>query len=83
MPEQEDTVNLQIAVDDDHIDRLDEVVRRLKDAGMRVEYQGSITGVVTGSIAADKYEGLRDIEGVVGIERSHDYQLPPPDSPIQ
>ena len=83
MPEQEDTVNLQIAVDDDHINKLDEVVRRLQDAGLHVDYQGSITGIVTGSIAADKYDGLRDIEGVGSIERSRDYRIPPPDSPIQ
>ena len=76
-------VNLLISVDDDHMDRILEVVQGLQSAGMNVEQLMDKIGIVTGSCDSRKVEALSQVEGVSHVEPSREYQLAPPDSDIQ
>ena len=75
--------DLLIAVDDDHVARLGEVVERLRAAGMDVEHANDLLGTVTGSIDEARVSSLESVDGVVSVEHGHRYELPPPDAPVQ
>lgn len=77
------TVNLSVAVDDDYINRMSEVVQKLEAAGMKVEQVMETLGIITGSCSSDKVEALSQVEGVTHVETSREYQIAPPDSEIQ
>jgi hypothetical protein len=79
----EPQVALTVSVDDEHLDRLENVADRLREAGMQVDRALPAIGTITGAVAASKLAALRAIEGVADVEESREYQLPPPDSPIQ
>lgn len=76
-------VTLSVSVDDQHLDRFPEVVKRCKAAGLKVEEQMDAIGVITGSIDASKVDALQQVEGVAHVEQSRSFQIPPPDSPVQ
>jgi hypothetical protein len=82
MAEQE-PANVIVTVDDRYLDRLSEVAERLKAAGLDVQQQLASAGVLTGTVSPDQLAALQGLEGVAAVEKSHTYQLPPPDSPIQ
>jgi fructose/tagatose bisphosphate aldolase len=65
------------------LDQFSEVVKRCKDAGMNVEAELDAVGIVTGSIDSSKIHSLDQIEGVEYVEQSRNFQIAPPDSPIQ
>jgi hypothetical protein len=83
MASTEQQVALTVSVDDEHLDRLENVADRLREAGMRVERALPTIGTITGAVPASKLQAVRAIEGVADVEESREYQLPPPDSPIQ
>jgi hypothetical protein len=74
---------VNISVADDYLEKFSEVVQRIEQAGLTVEQQLEMVGVITGSIDSDKIANLDKIEGIAAVERSRSYQLPPADSPIQ
>ena len=76
-------VNLLISVDDNHMDRIPQVVQKLQSAGLNVEQSMEQIGVVTGSCDQAKVKALSQIEGVSHIESSRKYQVAPPNSDIQ
>lgn len=76
-------VNLSISVDDNHVDRMSDVVQNLESAGLKVEQLMENIGIITGSCDSAKVEALSKIEGVAHVEPSRQYQLAPPDSEIQ
>jgi hypothetical protein len=83
MPDADPHVPLAVSVDDAHLDRIEHVAARLRDAGMRVERSLQTIGTITGSAPESKLAALRATEGVAAVERQREYQLPPPDSPVQ
>lgn len=76
-------VNLLISVDDNHMDRIPEVVQNLQSVGLKVEQSMEQLGIVTGSCDSVKLEALSQVEGVSHVELSQEYQLAPPDADIQ
>jgi len=76
-------VNVSVSIADGSMDRVSEVVRRLKEAGLDVEQELGEIGVVTGSVDPEKAESLREIEGVSHVEQSREFRIAPPDSDIQ
>jgi hypothetical protein len=76
-------VSLLVSVDDEHLDRFSEVVKRAEAAGMEVEQKMEDLGVLAGSIDPEKVEPLRRVEGVSHVEESRRFQIPPPDSDVQ
>lgn len=76
-------VDVVVTVDDGYVDRLGDVVTRLRAAGMDVKETLDAIGAVTGSIDESQLHGLDDVEGVEHVERARQYRVAPPDSPIQ
>jgi hypothetical protein len=72
-----------VSVDDEHLDRIDHVAARLREAGMRVGRSLATIGTITGSVPASKLSAIRVTEGVAAVEPQREVQLPPPDSPVQ
>ena len=76
-------VNLSVSVGEKHLHRFEEIVKKIKKAGMKIEQQLDNLGIITGSIDASKVDSLKDVEGVSHVEQQKSIQLPPPDSHVQ
>jgi hypothetical protein len=74
---------ISVSVDEQHLDRFTEVVREIKQAGMKVEQQLNDIGVITGTIDSAKVESLNKVKGVAHVEESRQFHIAPPDSDIQ
>lgn len=74
---------VNVSVDESHLDRFAKVVQRLRGAGLKVDQKLDTIGVVTGSIAPEKIDQLREVEGVAAVDPELTFQLPDPSSPIQ
>lgn len=77
-------VKLSISVDDEHLDKMPEVVKKIKKAGVKVDQQLESLGIITGSVDADRFDLLDRIKGVANVERDEgSFQIAPPDSELQ
>ena len=76
-------VNVTVTVDRDHVAAIADVASALQATGMRVEQVLGEIGMVVGTIDADAEPSVRAVAGVQSVDRSLDFRLPPPDSPIQ
>ena len=72
-----------ISVDDAHLDRFAEVVRRTERQGLKVEQQLEAIGVIVGRIDPAKRQQLEQVPGVSSVEQARRVQIPPPESEIQ
>jgi len=57
-------VRLSVSVDDQHLSKFSEVVKKVEKAGMKVDEEHKDIGVVTGSIEKDRLDSLRNVKGV-------------------
>ncbi len=77
-------VKLTISVDDEHLNKMPEVVKKIKKAGLKVDQQMESLGMITGSIDVDKFDSLNRIKGVSNVQRDEEgFQIAPPDSEVQ
>ncbi len=77
-------MNVLVSIADEYLDRLSEVARSCKDAGMRIDQKYENIGVLTGSVGSpEQVDLLRGLEGVSHVEESRRVQIAPPDSPVQ
>jgi len=74
-------IPVTVSVDDEHLDKLDDVVRQLREQGMTVEHVLLSLGIVTGSI--EDVDALLDVEGVLRVDLEGRKDVPPPDQEIQ
>lgn len=72
-----------ISIADDQVDDMSAVVEALRHAGLRVDEVLDSVGVVTGTVDGDALGSLSAVPGVAEVERSHVFEVPPPDSPVQ
>ncbi len=72
-----------MAVDDSHLDRIQQVAEDLRDRGLEVDRTLTSAGTVTGRVPQSKIQDLEHVEGVLAVEKSRVFQLPPPDAEIQ
>ena len=79
MPDED--VNISIA--DDHLDQIDEIVKRMERAGLRVDQRLDAIGVVSGSIDTARVQSLEGMAGVANVERSRQVSIPPPEEETQ
>jgi hypothetical protein len=79
----EQQVALTVSVDDQHLARIDSVAAALREAGMSVERSMATIGTITGSVPASRLSAVRATQGVADVEAQREFQLPPPESPIQ
>jgi hypothetical protein len=83
MPPDAESAEVLVAVDDEHMERLDTIADELRSAGMEVGQVMGELGVVTGSVEATKMKRLSAVRGVASVERAREVRVPPPDSPVQ
>ncbi len=76
-------VGVILVVDDAHLESLDQVVGRLREAGLEIGEVNATIGQVTGVAPLDRLPALEAVEGVEAVEQERTFQLPDPDSPIQ
>jgi len=76
-------VKVTVTVDRQHAAAVADVADALRATGMQVEQVLGEIGMVLGTIDADAEQSVRAVDGVQSVDRSLDFQLPPPDSPIQ
>ncbi len=74
--------NIVVTVDDASLPRISEIAKQLRSRGLKVDSVLEATGLITGSTTEDDAR-LQTIPGVVSVEESPEFHLPPPDSPIQ
>jgi len=83
MAKKDGKVQVLIAIDDEHLNDIDRVVKACEKAGLEVESSLESIGTITGAIDADKLDELSRIRGVAGVERDGEYDIGPPDSDLQ
>lgn len=76
-------VKLSVSVDDQHMSKFSEIVKKVEKAGMKVDEKHKDIGVVNGSIEKDKIDSLRKVEGVEHVEEEREIRIPPPYSDVQ
>jgi hypothetical protein len=74
-------VNVSIA--EDHLDKIDVVVKRMQRAGLKVDQRLDAIGVVSGSIDPARVERLESLGGVASVERSRQVSIPPHEEETQ
>ena len=68
---------------DDKARKLNEVADDCKAAGLDLLHSLEFLGQITGEIDPTDENVLRRVPGVLSVEESIGYQLPPPDSDVQ
>lgn len=76
-------IDLIILVGDQHVKKIHEVAKRLREAGLEIKDILEAAGTVTGSAMPDKKAALSAVPGVAAIEEARAYRLPPPDADVQ
>jgi hypothetical protein len=76
-------VKVSVCIHNDHIDQIGQVSDSLRASGMDIEQTMPNIGIVSGSIESQQIEQLQEIAGVDSVELEQNYQLPPPNSPLQ
>jgi hypothetical protein len=62
-------INVLVAVDDDHLERVDGVRQDLESAGMRVDEVFPLSGTIAGAVASSDFSKLQTVEGVASVEK--------------
>jgi len=74
---------ISVLVDDENLHRLNDVVKQVKGVGMDVDRVLESSGVVTGSVDANKLKMLKKVKGISSIEEEREFQIAPPTSEVQ
>ena len=83
MAKKDGKVQVLIAIDDEHLNDIDRVVKACAKVGLEVESSLESIGTITGAIDPDKLDELARIPGVAGVERAGEYDVGPPDQDLQ
>jgi hypothetical protein len=70
-------IHVAIAVTDDALPRLMEVIQACRDLGFRADSTLSGVGIVTGFIDARALDALRALPGVAAVELENDIRIRP------
>ncbi len=68
------SVNISVSVDDQYVDKIEEVVADLQASGMNVENIMPILGVVTGSVESTQMNALSQVKGVNAVDVSRTFR---------
>lgn len=72
-----------VTVDDEHLDRIEDLADQLRAAGMQVHQVLRSVGIITGEVAGPARPAIARLPGVASVEDQRIFQLPPPDADIQ
>jgi hypothetical protein len=64
----EKKLTVTVKIDDNYLDRLDDVVSRLKSKGFVLSTSLDAIGVLTGSVSAASLDKIAAVEGVSAVE---------------
>jgi hypothetical protein len=74
--------SIVVTVDDAHMSSIQEVAKRLRARGMKVQEVMEGIGIISGTYGKEA-SSLNRIRGVSSVEKQPRFQLPPPDSDVQ
>jgi hypothetical protein len=75
----EKKLTVTVKIDDNYLDRLDDVVSRLKSKGFVLSTSLDAIGVLTGSVSAASLDKIAAVEGVSAVEEERsDYHTQQP-----
>ena len=74
---------VSVSVDDEHLGTMAAVADALRGRGMQVEQVMDQLGIISGVMPDSAREAVLAVEGVLSVDDSQGFQLPPPDSPVQ
>jgi hypothetical protein len=77
------TDRITVTVTDDQLTNIDELVDRLRAAGMQVDQVLPTVGVITGSVTKPQRTSVGRVAGVAAVEDETTFQIAPPDADIQ
>jgi hypothetical protein len=80
MTQQEDAVQVLIAVDEEYLGRISEVAELLRAVGLNVQIAIDRAGTIIGSTPASNIKALSQVEGVWSVEVAHIFQVPHPNA---
>ena len=83
MADEPSKVEVTITVNDDAHHDIGPLSQRLSAKGLENAVSLTSIGVISGAVASDKVEALRDEPGVKAVEIAGGVQLPPPDADVQ
>jgi hypothetical protein len=72
-----------VTITDEALSTINEVAKTLSKKGLNVEQVHPITGVIVGSSLEDNIPGLKEVDGVLNVEKELTIQLPPSDDLLQ
>lgn len=72
-----------ITVTDEALPDIHKLADQLGSKGLNIDEIMPMTGVIVGSLADDAITGLKNIKGVMSVEKEQAAQLPPPDDLLQ
>lgn len=70
-------INVNIAIADSALDRMDEIVVALEALGVTVTRRLESIGIVTGTVDGDLLQQLRGLAGIVDVEAMRDVHTQP------
>jgi hypothetical protein len=77
-------IPVQVTVDENHLADLASLDAALTEVGLQNQQVLGVLGIVTGTVSDENIlERLKQVPGVIAVERSLDFQLPFPDEQIQ
>lgn len=75
--------SITVTVDDDHLDRIEDVADQLRASGVQVHQVLGSVGIITGEVTDAARPAITQVPGVASVEDQQTFQLAPPDSDIQ
>lgn len=72
---------VSVTVDDEHHRTIDQIADQLRERGMQIDQVLVSLGIVIGSV--DDPDVLRDVPGVLHVDREETMDVAPPDREIQ
>lgn len=75
--------SITVTVDDDHVDRIEDIVDQLRAAGLQVHQVLGSVGIITGEVTDAQRPAIAQVAGVASVQDQQMFQLPPPDSDLQ
>jgi hypothetical protein len=76
-------VAVTVTVADSHVAAIEDLVERLRQAGMEVDAVLATIGIVSGSAPAARLPAIRALPGVAAVEEQTTFRIAPPDAEVQ
>jgi acetolactate synthase regulatory subunit len=70
----EQVERIVVTVEDRNLPIIQSVATALESAGMKVDRELTVTGIITGEVAQSQLEGLKSVPGVANVEIDREMQ---------